>query len=443
MNNSSFNKYQLDNNLIAIINQLGYHKMTPIQEAVIPKVLRGENIIARAETGSGKSHAYLIPLIVKAINLQGLSSIIIAPSRELAQQIYHFADAIVKQLPDIKVRLITGGRQRKLDEQKLKNVPHMLIITPGRLVELLKTSTHRLLIESSTIVLDEVDMLINDGFFSLLEPFLQIWKGNQLLTFSASMPKNLTPLVKKYAPSISTIDINEKQFTSNLVNHHLIDIHHQDILSMVIKYISNKRPYLLLIFASKIETVEDIYNHLIKNNFKAAMIHGKMIMRQRMAMMKRIKANEFQIIVASDLAARGIDISDISDVLSVDWPSRAEYYMHRAGRTGRNQRTGDSYLFINKEDSYIIDFFLAKTIPFDLLSLKEDELKKINRSSFYLQQTVINSSSNKEIDKTKKQRKKVNVKPRYKVKIAMARQKRQRIAKRNFNQSQKRKEKKK
>ncbi len=413
----SFRSFALTDTMIQVLKELDYISPTPIQEEVIPKVLRGESLIAKAETGSGKTHAFIVPLIDKIDPALGLQVIILSPTRELARQTYDFGKQIAVAFPKLKITLATGGRE--IEILKHTNVPHILITTPGRLVKLAEQSTINIH-QVTTIVLDEADMLVDAGFIPIIDQYITKVLKPRILAFSATFPKALEPFIKKYINPDFFIDQNLDQVAPMRVAHHLVDTHFKSMLEQVAAFIDARQPYLLLIFASKVTTVKEIYDFLILQGYKTGVLHGELSMRQRSSMIKRIRADEFPIIVASDMAARGLDIANVTDVLSVDLPHQIEFYMHRAGRTGRYQDKGDSFLFYNQDPKNELGRLAIYNIAFDYYSLKNGELLKVKERPALRKLRSVDVNLNRDIQKAIRKNKSHEVKPGYKKKVKEA-----------------------
>lgn len=413
----SFKSFALSSPMVEVLTKLHYISPTPIQEEVIPKVLKGENMIVKAETGSGKTHAFLIPLIDKLAEDQGLQVIVLAPTRELARQTYNFARAIIAAFPKLKVTLATGGRE--IEILTASNVPHLLITTPGRLMKLSEDSQiniHRV----QTIVLDEADMLVDAGFLPIIDQYITKIEKPHILAFSATFPKALEPLIKKFINPDFIIDQDPGLIAPLRVKHHLVDIGFKPIPEMVASFIDLRRPYLMLVFASRVATVKEIYDHLMHQGYNVGTLHGELPMRMRASMIRRIRENKFAVIVCSDMAARGLDLPDVSDVLSVDLPPQIEFYMHRAGRTGRYKNAGDSFLFYAREPESSLEKLAAYHVKFDFWMLRNGELTIQNERPRRDKGQIEDVSLNRDIQKAIRQTRTTTVKPGYKKKVKIA-----------------------
>ncbi len=412
-----FGTYALSATMVETLKKLGYVSPTPIQDEVIPKVLRHENVIARAETGSGKTHAFLIPLIDKLDVSGKLQVVILSPTRELARQTYDFAKEIQKSFPLLKITLATGGRE--IEILKETNIPHMLITTPGRLLKLADNSRINLH-QVKAVVIDEADMLIDAGFIPVIDQYMTKLEKCQLLAFSATFPKALEPLIKKYINPEYLVDQTPGITTPLRVRHHLVDIGFKPLPEMVAGFIEARQPYLLLVFASTVVRVIELYDYLVNAGYKVGALHGELPMRTRTSMVKRIRANEFPVVVCSDMAARGLDIDNVTDILSVDLPQEIEYYLHRAGRTGRYKEEGDSYIFYARDENSVIEKLASFKLTFDRLALKDGQLVTGKTRQPRTGRAPVDVSLKRDIEIAVHHTKTTTVKPGYKKKVKTA-----------------------
>lgn len=346
-----FSAFNINKDLIKILEQNGYVETTPIQQVVIPKALKGENIIAKSETGSGKTHAFLIPIIENCVESNLLEAIILAPSRELARQTYKFANQIISDMSykKIAVKLFISGEDSNKDLKSFKNGCNILIATPGKLRSLIEESDFDMSMVK-TLVLDEADMLLDSGFFETIDAiFKKCNKNLQVEVFSATISEGLEVFLKKYISPDYVVTSTNNELTSKTVKHYFINTKHKDINELLLLFIDQFNPYLLLIFANSKKKTRDIYNFLSSKRIKCGILSGELEARERKSMLRRINNDEFRVVVCSDLVSRGLDIQNVSDVLSVDLPNNLEYYYHRAGRTGRNFKTGNSYVFYDHD----------------------------------------------------------------------------------------------
>ncbi len=417
---ASFSAFSLSTQMVNALNKLGYVSPSPVQSNVIPKALRGKSILAQSATGSGKTHAFLIPVIEKTdVNLPRVQSVIIAPSRELARQIYEFAKEFVRFYPKLKIRLFTSEAEVSQNEEGLSVAPHMIIGTPGRLKDLLVTKHSLNLSNVRTVVLDEADMLLEMGYFDDIESLFQTEIDEpQILVFSATLKQSLKDEIKHFVSTDFQFEAEETE-TSSSVSHHLVDIKHADPKQALLEFLKLKKPYLSIVFASKKETVDAAYKYLRDNGVDAIYFTGSLNDRARKKALRDIKANKTSVIIASDLLSRGMDIPDVSDVISLDLPSDLEFYHHRAGRTGRFDKTGDSWVFYDDDSAELPRQLVNFGIKFDYFIfrngiLKEDPVGLAKKTKFTKKKAFESEEEKKEIKIAKAKTRSDKVKPGYK-----------------------------
>lgn len=367
----SFKGINLTEKMIASLNRQKYFDPSDIQLRSIPKALKGETLMVQSATGSGKTLCFLIPIIEKIDLLnQSLQAIIVAPTRELAQQIYDFAIPFAEEFSGLKIRLLKSGEERENSSKGLSINPHIIIGTPGRLADILCGDALSFA-NVKTVVLDEADMLLKEGFFGDIEKFVSRAKDPQYLVFSATLEANLAVELSKFVgPNIPVV--NEEVMTASSVEHFLVDMHHESVNVAVEKAIKAINPYLLLVFASKKETANAVYSYLRSTKMKVGLLTGDLNARERKNVMKQIKNENIYILVCSDMAARGLDIPDVSDALNIDLPSNLEFYFHRAGRTGRFGKKGRCFTLYNNDSTSRPLKLIEQGIEFKYLSLKGD-----------------------------------------------------------------------
>lgn len=368
----SFKGINLSNEMIRSLERQGFSNPSQIQLRAIPKALKGETLMVQSATGTGKTLAFLVPIIEKVdLKNQNIQVIIIAPTRELAQQIFDFATPFLKEFPDVKIKLFKSGIEREESAQGLSIPPHIAIGTPGRLADILVDSVS--LKSVNTIVLDEADMLLREGFFGEIDKIVDQTNKPRFLVYSATLEANLAHELERYiGPNIPVI--NEETMTASNVTHYLVDIRHNDVLTSLIDVIEIIKPYLLMVFASKKETANEIYSALRAKKYKAALLTGDLNARERKSVLRQVKNDEVYILVCSDMAARGLDIPDVSDVINVDLPNNLEFYYHRAGRTGRFNKKGNCYTFYNNDKTAKPLALIQNGVKFKYLVLRDNQL---------------------------------------------------------------------
>ncbi|MBE6131855.1 MAG: DEAD/DEAH box helicase [Erysipelotrichaceae bacterium] len=416
-----FSSYNLSKDLLEVINNLGYIDLTPIQEATITKVLKGKSLICKSETGSGKTHAFLIPTLNNVDrDLNAIQVLIVTPTTILANQTYEFARAICEQIEGLSCKVFTSSKDKNKNLEELsygKEMPKVVIGTPGRIVDLLinnKTNISRI----NTIVLDEADMLLDDSYINDIVTLMERINPKQRLIFTATMKNHLISDTYKFIKAEEIIDIDKKVKVNRNVKHHLVDIKHKDIVEQLINFLNIENPYFTLIFASEKTKVEKIYRQLNQNGITCSILNGNMQSRENKINLRRIKQGEFNVVVCSDMVSRGLDLEDVSTVISCDLPKDLDYYLHRAGRCGRNNKKGDSYIFYNDDELTLVKKLIESKLGFDYYILRKDSLKKVDTIEGKPKKK--NEELEKEIRKEVRKVKTNKVKPGYKKKISKA-----------------------
>lgn len=370
-----FNAINLSDKMIASLKRQHFYHPSEIQLRVIPKALKGENLLIQSATGTGKTLSFVIPIIERIdLKNQNVQAIVVAPTRELAQQIFDTFVEFTKDYSELKVRLFKSGTERDNSTKGLSIAPHIIVGTPGRLADIFDQNVVSLT-NVKTIVLDEADMLLKEGFFPDIDRFVLRISHPQFLVCSATLEANLGHELEKYIGADQLV-INEEIMTSSSVEHLLVDVGHQDINHAVLSLIKEIHPYLLLVFASKKETANKVYEFLKSNGQPAGLLTGDLSARERKNVLKRVKNGEIYYLVCSDMAARGLDIEDVTDILNVDLPDNLEFYYHRAGRTGRFGKEGKCYTFYNNEHTSKPLTLKEQGVNFKYLTLRNGKLSE-------------------------------------------------------------------
>lgn len=411
---SILTKYPLKETVSQYIETLGFNEFTPIQEQVIPFVLKGRDVIGISDTGTGKTHAFLIPIFQKVDpTIEKVQAVITAPTRELARQIYDRAMEFVDVCPDIRIRLISGEVEKSKMEGQLKVQPHIVIGTPGRLKDAFIQSEVLRLNQADILVVDEADMTLEFGFLNDVDAIAgNMRRDLQMLVFSATIPQSLQPFLKKYLHNPQTITI-EKKVSAAKIEHVLVPCKHLSYAEKLVRILPGFTPYVCLIFANTRKLAAECAETLRDNGYQVTELHGDLTTRQRKNAMKVVSSHDASYIVATDIAARGIDLEGVSHVVSLGFPNSLEYYVHRAGRTGRAHRDGICYALYNEKDEASISQLKTKGIHFVHRDFKNDEWVELRP---YGQQRIPkNDLKEKEIAK-RLYRKNEKVKPGYKKK---------------------------
>lgn len=406
-----FKELKIDEKLVSSLARQGYQRLTEVQEETIPLAIKGQSLIVKAMTGSGKTHAFIVPIIENMnFNNDTFDAVIIVPTRELGYQTNDFIKPFKAEFPLLTTNLAIGGEKEKVSRAKI------LIATPGKFLSLYPKLKNQLS-TVKTLVLDEMDMLFDLGFQEDIDKIIRLFKNIQILVYSATIMRQLRTLFKKYLKA-DAIKIIDEQNSNKKVRHYLIDTRHQDTLKCIEKFIKIKNPYLLLIFANTIEKVDELYKKLVENKYKVGIMHGSLEPRRRKNMLRDIKDHKFQIVCMSDVGSRGIDIPDVSDVLSVDFPKDLSYYFHRVGRTARYVKNGEAYTFFNSDNISPILSLESKGLHFTTLRFKDDEL--IETKPFTFKNKEESTELSRDIKRAIKESKGTKVKPGYKKKMKKA-----------------------
>lgn len=411
---SNINKHNFSDKTKAFLELNEFDSLTLIQDAVVDKMIDNRDLIAVADTGTGKTHAFLIPLMEK-IDTQDnrTQAIITAPTRELAVQIYEFAKMMSEVDSDLTIELVTGGMDRKRMADKLKNNPHIVIGTPGRIKDMFIDEAVLRADLADTIIVDEADMTFEFGFLEDVDQIVSRMKDDvQIAVFSATILKAMNVFLDKYLTNPETIRIKKEEAFSPNIDHILISTRHLTYEETLYELLDTINPYVCVIFCKTRDDVEKTAGYLRSKNLKTLMISGGLSSRERMRALKDLQSQEFTYIVATDIAARGLDIEGITHVISLGLPSDLNFYTHRAGRTGRSQRHGTSYVIYDKSDVSSIFSLKNQGMHFQFKQIRNKEL--VDAKSLFSQKKD-NYSEDKEIAKIL-YRKNTKVKPGYKKK---------------------------
>lgn len=339
-----------------------FKKLTPIQEAMLSRKNKDRDFIGISSTGSGKSHAFFIPIIEKIDpNKEEVQAIISTPTRELAYQLYdRFKDLC--QHFGIRMKLVTGGMDKAIGSL----TPQIVIGTPGRMKDLFLDEKNLRLDTAKTVVIDEADMTMEFGFLEDIDQILSKMDENvQVMVFSATIPQNLEPFLKKYLhnPEIVRIDQDE-DYQANVENV-LVPCKHKSYIDKLLEVLPAINPYVCLIFCNTTQEASQTAKRMREEGYDLVELHSGLESRQRNQAIRQIQSQKKSYIVASDIASRGIDLEGITHVISCGFPRDLKFYVHRSGRTGRADRDGVCIALYKPEDKRSIDLLIKKGIVFE------------------------------------------------------------------------------
>jgi len=341
---NTFSDFNLNALLTKTITGLGFSSPTPIQDKIIPNVLEGKDVIGLSNTGTGKTAAFLVPLIEKTIRGEHNQTLILAPTRELAIQIQEELNALTRY-SNISGVVCVGGMNINGQIKALNRKSNFIIGTPGRILDLIGRGKIQPRFITAA-VLDEADRMLDMGFIGDMRKILSgLPKERQTMLFSATMPENIKKLVADFlsnpvAISVATQDI------SNQIEQDVVRVTNENKFDVLLELLSREEFSRVLIFGAMKHSVERLNKQLRQNGISAESIHGNKSHPQRQRALKRFKDSEARVLVATDVAARGIHVENVSHVINYDAPKTQEDYVHRIGRTGRNKNRGKALTFV-------------------------------------------------------------------------------------------------
>ncbi|MDR1567872.1 MAG: DEAD/DEAH box helicase, partial [Streptococcaceae bacterium] len=326
---AKFKDYNFPKFLEKALDEIGFIEPTEVQERLIPVIRQGKNVIGQSKTGSGKTHTFLLPIFEKIDpKLDAVQVVITVPSRELAEQIYQAAQQLAK-FSDTPIRIANyvGGTDRKRQMEKLAHhQPHIVIGTSGRILDLTKGALK--IFTAKIFVVDEADMALDLGFLPEVDQIASQLTDVQFLVFSATIPEKLQPFLKKYLENPVAEAIESRTIISDKIDNWLISTKGNDKNAVILKLLQSTNPYLAIVFANTKERVNEITKFLQSNGLKVAKLHGGIEPRERKRVMKQVRNLDYQFLVATDLAARGIDIEGISHVINDEIPADLDFFVH-------------------------------------------------------------------------------------------------------------------
>lgn len=439
-----FTEFNFKDYIQEALKDLNFVEATEVQEKLIPVVLSGRDLVGESKTGSGKTHTFLLPIFQELDEeADSVQAVITAPSRELATQIYQAARQLASfSEQEIRVANYVGGTDKARQIGKLESSqPHIVIGTPGRIYDLVE-SGDLAIHKTHTFVVDEADMTLDMGFLETVDRIAaRLPKDLQFLVFSATIPQKLQPFLKKYLSNPVMEQIKTKTVIADTIDNWLLSTKGRDKNAQIYEISQILQPYLAMIFVNTKTRVDELQAYLTAQGLKVAKIHGDIPPRERKRIMNQIKNLDFEYIVATDLAARGIDIEGVSHVINDAIPQDLSFFVHRVGRTGRNGLPGTAITLYQPSDDSDIRELEKLGIKFTPKMIKNGEFQDT-----YDRDRRANREKTKEkldtemIGLVKKKKKKI--KPGYKKKIQWAVNEKRRKTKRAENRARGRAERK-
>lgn len=333
------------------VERMGFTEMTEVQEKAIPPMMEGKDIIAKAPTGTGKTCAFGIPLILGLDQSRNYpQAVVMAPTRELAQQITEDLQDLAHFYPDIRVVTVYGGANIQKQIEKLKKGAQIVVATPGRLQDHMNRRTVDLS-HVTTVVLDEADEMLNMGFYKDVRKILdQIKSRQRLAMFSATISREVMDIGWLYQRDAEEITVQPVEDSAPRIDQYLVLTTGRNKLADMAEIIVQKGYKRVMVFCNQKYTTAMLANQMARLNFVVDCLHGDLSQAERNKIMGEFKAGNIAVLVATDVAARGIDVSELDAVFNYDVPDSNEYYTHRIGRTGRAKHTGEAYVLYTKEE---------------------------------------------------------------------------------------------
>lgn len=346
----TFYEMNLSNPVVRAITDMGFEETTPIQEETIPVVMTGRDIIGQAQTGTGKTAAFGIPLVEQmAAEQDNIGALVITPTRELAVQVAEELNKI-GQFKGVRALPIYGGQDINRQIRALKNKPQIIVGTPGRLIDHISRKTVRLN-QVKMVTLDEADEMLNMGFIDDIKDILtQVPEDRQTLLFSATMPKAIQELAYTFMKDPELISIKAKEITAPNMEQHYIEVQEKQKFDVLCRLLDIQSPDLAIVFGRTKRRVDELFEALSKRGYSAEGIHGDLTQARRDTVIRHFREGITEILVATDVAARGLDISGVTHVYNFDIPQDPESYVHRIGRTGRAGKSGLATTFVTPRE---------------------------------------------------------------------------------------------
>lgn len=346
-----FNELNLSKEVLQSIEEMGFEKPSEVQEATIPTILEGRDVLAQAQTGTGKTASFGIPMIEKMEdNCDSLQALVLVPTRELARQVSDELKKLAKHKKFIKIVPIYGGADMGKQLRELKRDASIVVGTPGRVMDHMKRKTI-VLDEISFLTLDEADEMFDMGFRDDMKTIIERTNPNrQTLFFSATFDNNIKEFSKLYQNNPAKVIIEKKELTAEKIEQFYLELNRNMKTEILNRLILIHKPKKSIIFCNTKRMVENLEVEIAQRGYKVDSLHGDMRQSSRDNVMKKFRKGTIDILIATDVAARGLDVSDIDVVFNYDLPQQAEYYVHRIGRTARAGKKGLSFTFVTNRD---------------------------------------------------------------------------------------------
>lgn len=362
----SFSNYQLSEDILTALELLGYQNPTGIQEAAIPAILAGKHVVAKAPTGSGKTAAFAIPICERVIWEENApQALILEPTRELTVQVRDEAFHIARK-KRLKVPAVFGGFPIDKQMQTLRQKSHIVVGTPGRVMDLIRRGSLKLE-KISYLVIDEADQMLDMGFIDEVKEIIKlIPRTSRISLFSATLKPEIQQLVDEYIQDMVLIMLEPEEMQVSAITQKLYAVDSEHKYESFLDILITENPENCMIFCGTREMVNVLFQKLRRSRIFCGMLHGEMEQKERLKTVDAFRRGGFRFLIATDVAARGVDFENITHVINYDFPTGRETYVHRIGRTGRNGKTGTAVSLVCEEDRRMvgmIETYLAQELP--------------------------------------------------------------------------------
>lgn len=388
-----FDELNIDERILRAIEDMGFEETSPIQTQAIPAVCEGIDVVGQAQTGTGKTAAYTIPMLMKIDpQIKKPQAIVLCPTRELAVQVAEEIRKLAKYMSDIKVLPVYGGQEIVRQIKSLKTGVQIIVGTPGRVMDHMRRKTVKF-DNINMVILDEADEMLDMGFREDMETILtETPEDRQTVMFSATMPKAIMDIARNFQKDARIIKVVRKELTVSNIEQFYYEVRPKNKTEVLSRLIDIYNPRLSVVFCNTKRQVDELISELKGRGYFADGIHGDMKQQQRDRVMDDFRSGKVDILIATDVAARGIDVDDVDMVFNYDIPQDEEYYVHRIGRTGRAGRSGMALSFISGKEVYKLKDIerycktkiLAKPVP----SLDDVKNTKLDNMFDKIRQTI-------------------------------------------------------
>lgn len=402
METKKFEELGVSKKILKAVEAMGFEEATPIQTLAIPEALAGHDIIGQAQTGTGKTAAFSIPIIEKVdTRSKKPQAIILCPTRELAVQVSEEIASLATGTKGLYILPVYGGQPIDRQIRALSRGVHIVVGTPGRVMDHMRRGTLKL-DEIQMMVLDEADEMLDMGFREDIEEIMKTMpKEKQTLMFSATMPPAILKLVELYMRNPVNVKVQHKELTVPVIEQSYIEVRDKNRVEVLSRMLDFHSPNLTMVFCNTKRRVDELVAHLQARGYFADALHGDMKQHQRDVVMKKFKEGTIDILVATDVAARGIDVDNVEMVVNYDVPQDLEYYVHRIGRTGRAGREGKAITFLfGKEFRELRDierYTKKKIVKGEIPSIKDVENIRYRSAIDKISEIIENENLEKEL----------------------------------------------